>query len=184
MGRSYKMGSKTLQSKTVFQGRAFNIRQDIVELPDGRSVQLDIVAHSGAVTIIPVDENRRIWFVRQYRHAAGETILELPAGVIETGESPEECARREAREEIGMAAGALHKIGGFFLAPGYSTEYMHVFLAKNLSPNPLAQDADEFLSVEQIPIEQAYSLAQAGSIHDAKTLAALFLAGPLLLSVV
>ncbi len=79
-----------------------------------------------------------------------------------------------------MSAGALQNIGEFYLAPGYSTEYMRVFLAKDLSPSPLQQDADEFLSIEPLPIEQAYSLAQAGSIRDAKTLATLFLARPFL----
>jgi ADP-ribose pyrophosphatase len=172
------MGSKTLLSKITYQGRAFDVRQDTIELPDGRSAQLDIVAHSGAVTILPVDPSGQIWFVRQYRHAAGKTLLELPAGTLEKGESPEECAGREIREEIGMAAAVMEHIAEFYLAPGYSTEYMHVFLAKELTPSPLAQDADEFLSVEQFSIEDVYSLAQSGGIQDAKTLAALFLARP------
>ena len=116
------MSVKVIESKTVFQGRVFNVRQETIELPDGRSAHLDIVAHHGAVTIIPLDERGQIWFVRQFRHAAGELLLELPAGVIETDESPEECARRETQEEIGMAADHLQHIGEFYLAPGYSTE--------------------------------------------------------------
>jgi ADP-ribose pyrophosphatase len=172
------MDTRILQSKTIYQGRVFDIRQETVQLPNGRAVQLDIVAHRGAVTILPVDEKGQIWFVRQYRHPAGETILELPAGVIEAEESPEECARREVREETGMAADKLQKLGEFYLAPGYSTEYMYVFLAKDLHSSPLQQDEDEVLSVEKIPIERAYTLAQAGKFRDAKTLAALFLARP------
>jgi ADP-ribose pyrophosphatase len=174
------MGSKIQKSKIVFQGRVFDVRQDLVELPNGRSIQMDIVAHHGAVTIIPLDDKGRIWFVRQYRHAAGEAILELPAGVIEEGESPEECARRETREEIGMAASELKPVGEFFLAPGYSTEYMYVYLAKGLTPDPLTQDPDELLSIEQVQVDKAFSLGQDGAIRDAKSLAALFLARSML----
>ncbi len=166
------------ESKTVFRGKAFDVRQDTIDLPDGRSARLDIVAHRGAVTLLPINEKGEILFVRQYRHAAGETILELPAGVMEAGEPPEACAAREIREETGMAADSLRKIGEFFLAPGYSTELMHAYLAVGLRPDPLQADADEFLSLAPIPIDQAYALAQNGEIRDAKTLATLFLARP------
>jgi ADP-ribose pyrophosphatase len=170
------MGYPILESATVFQGKAFDVRQDTVELPDGRPTRLDIVDHRAAVTLIPLDETGRVLFVRQYRHAAAEMLLELPAGVMEEGETPEACARREIREETGFAAGDLRKLGEFFLAPGYSTELMHVYLATGLRPGPLQADADEFLDVEAIPTEQAISLAQTGGIRDAKTLGALFLA--------
>lgn len=176
------MTFKTIRSKTIYQGRVFDVRQDQVELPDRRVTQLDIVDHKGAVTLIPVDEHNRIWFVRQYRHAAGETLLELPAGVMEENELPEQCAQREVREEIGMAAGKIQKIGEFFLAPGYSTEYMHVFLATGLRPSPLQGDIDEFLSIDQIPVQEAFKLVDTGHFRDAKTLAVLLLARPLLLS--
>ena len=95
-------------------------------------------------------------------------------------ETPEACARREVREEIGMSAGRLEKIGEFYLAPGYSTEYMYVFLATELSPDPLQPDEDEFLSVESIPLEQLLRMAESGKIMDSKSLAALFLARPYL----
>jgi ADP-ribose pyrophosphatase len=172
------MGYQILESKQVYQGKAFDVRQDTVELPNGRSARLDIVDHRAAVTLLPLDENGKVLFVRQYRHAAGENLLELPAGVMEEGETPETCARREIREETGQAAGALLKLGEFFLAPGYSTEAMHVFLATELRPDPLQADADEFLNVEAIPFEQGLFLAQTGGIRDAKTLATLFLAQP------
>jgi ADP-ribose pyrophosphatase len=175
------MKTKALESKIVYEGRAFDVRQDTVELPDGRTARLDIVAHRGAVTILPVNEYGQIVFIHQFRHAAGEILLELPAGVMEAGEPPEESARREAREEIGMDAGDLRLIGEFFLAPGYSTELMHVYLARDLHPDPLQKDADEFLSLEPISIEQAYDLAQSGQIRDAKSLAALLLARPFLM---
>lgn len=164
-----------LDTKTVYQGRVFDVRVDNIRLPDGREISLDIVSHSGAVTLVPIDEQGFIWFIRQYRHAAGREILELPAGVIEEDEPPEQCAQRELREETGMAANSLEKLGEFFLAPGYSTEYMYVYLAKGLSPAPLRQDEDEIISTEKIPLKQAYQLAKQGAIQDSKSLAALLL---------
>lgn len=175
------MTFETIHSEVLYRGRAFNVRREEVRMPDGHVAQLDIVDHVGAVTILPIDEAGRIWFVRQYRHAAGVILLELPAGTLEAGESPDECARREIREEIGMSAGELHKVGEFFLAPGYSSEYMHVYLATGLHADPLPGDADEFLSVDRIPVEQVYDMVQTGGVRDAKSLAALFLARPLLL---
>jgi ADP-ribose pyrophosphatase len=167
---------ETLHSETVYQGRAFNVRRDEIRLPDGLSVRLDIVNHVGAVTLVPVDEQNRVWFVRQYRHAAGEVLLELPAGTLEPGEPPLDCAQREIREEIGMAARRMKLIGEYFLAPGYSTEFMHVFLATDLRPDPLPGDADEFLSTEAIPLEVVQRMIENGKIRDAKTLASLMLA--------
>jgi len=172
----------TLQSQFVYQGRAFSVRKDQVRLPDGAKTVLDIVEHSGAVTILPIDSEGQVWFVRQYRHAAGIEMLELPAGTLEPGEAPENCAHREIREEIGMGAGKLQKIGTFYLAPGYSTEFMHIFLATDLYPAPLAGDIDEFLSVEYFFLAQIPSLIQTGAIADAKTLAVFQLAEPYLAS--
>ncbi|RPI26378.1 MAG: NUDIX hydrolase [Chloroflexota bacterium] len=173
------MRFKLLQSETVFEGRVFKVRRDQVELPNGKQAVLDIVEHRAAVTLLPLDEKRQIWFVRQYRHAAGEEVLELPAGVLEAGEDPEIGAQREVREEIGMAAGKMTKLGEFFLAPGYTTEYMHAFLASELKPDPLEMDEDEFLSVEKVPAEEAYRMALQGEIRDAKSLATLMIARPL-----
>jgi ADP-ribose pyrophosphatase len=171
---------ETESSQTVFEGRVFKLRQDWVRYPDGRRVLLDIVDHNGAVTILPVDDEGQIWFIRQYRHAAGKELLELPAGVAESDEAVETSALRELREEIGMGAEHLEKIGGFYLAPGYSTEYMHVFLATGLYPAPLPGDETELLSVEKIPARQALHLAEAGLLDDSKSLITLFWARPLL----
>ena len=170
------MSYETLKSETVYQGRVFEIHRDQVRYPDGRLVNLDIVAHRGAVTLIPVDEDGRIWFVRQYRHAAKKMLLELPAGVMDEGEGPETSAGRELREEIGMAAGKLEKIGEFYLAPGYSTEFMHVYLAWDLTSSPLPGDEDEAIEVEKIPFQQVLEMATKGQIQDAKSLSALLLA--------
>ena len=168
------MAFETIQSTTVYKGKAFDVRRDQVRLPDEQVAHLDIIEHVGAVTILPLDEQGQVWFVRQYRHAARQRLLELPAGTLEKDEPPEACARREIREEIGMSAGQMQKLGEFFLAPGYSTEYMYIFLATGLQPNPLPGDADEFISVEKVPLQQALALARSGELKDAKSLAALF----------
>jgi len=167
-----------IKSKPVFQGRAFKIRRDSLKMPDGRQTKLDIVEHNGSVVIIPMDEKGNLLFVRQYRHAAGMDLLELPAGTRESDEPHEACAAREIREETGMEAGKLERIGSFYLAPGYSTEFMVVFLATGLIHNPLNPDEDEFLQLEKIPIKKAIEMAERGEIPDAKSLAALFLAKP------
>lgn len=171
---------ETLSSEVQYRGRAFDVRRDQVRLPDGTITSLDIIDHIGAVTIVPVDEYGRLWLVRQYRHAAGKMLLELPAGTLHPGELPEACAGRETREETGMAAGRLLKIGEFFLAPGYSTEYMLIYLATDLRPDPLPGDPDEFLSVEIVDFRQAFDLIAQGEIQDAKSLVGLFLARPYL----
>jgi ADP-ribose pyrophosphatase len=165
-----------IQSEIVYKGHKFVLRSDRVRTPDS-IVDLDIVEHNGSVVLVPVDEEKgQVYFVRQYRHAAGQEILELPAGTLEVGEAPEACAAREIREETGMAAATLKEIGAFYLAPGYSTEYMHVFLATGLTHDPLEADADEFLSVETLPLAEALKLAESGQLPDAKSLAALLLA--------
>jgi ADP-ribose pyrophosphatase len=170
------MSFELLKSEPVFQGRAFKIRRDTLKTPDGRETKYEIVEHVGSVVIIPMDGEGNLLFVRQYRHAAGRDLLELPAGTRNGDEPYDACAAREIREETGMAAGKLERIGAFYLAPGYSTEFMVVFLATDLTHNPLDPDEDEFLQVEKIPVGKAIEMAEQGELPDAKTLAALFLA--------
>jgi ADP-ribose pyrophosphatase len=110
----------------------------------------------------PYDNEGKIWFVRQYRHAARQVLLELPAGTLEEDEPPIEAAARELKEEIGMTAGELKKIGEFYMVPGYSSECMHVFLATQLSPESLERDPDEFINVEVITAQQAYKMIESG----------------------
>jgi ADP-ribose pyrophosphatase len=172
------MLAKTIHQEVVYHGRAFEVRQDEVRFDNLPSFQLDIIEHPGAVTILPVDADGRLLFVRQYRHASGKELLELPAGTLDENEPPEACALREIREETGFATDNLVKLGEFFLAPGYSTEYMHVYLATDLHPAPLPGDEDEFLTLEPIPIHQAYAMALNGELMDGKSLAALLLARP------
>ena len=175
------MSIEVINRNTIYHGRAFNVRRDEVRMQNQNTVYLDIIEHIGAVTILPLDNDGRILFIRQYRHATGKELLELPAGTLDPAELPENCALREIREETGYAAGKLIKIGEFFLAPGYSTEYMHVYLASDLRPDPLPGDEDEFISLEPIPIKQAYDMALNGELQDGKSLAALLLARPHLL---
>jgi ADP-ribose pyrophosphatase len=170
------MPFELLKSEILMKGRAFAIRRDILKTPDGRETKFEIIEHGGSVVIIPIDEKGNMLLVRQYRHATGQDLLELPAGTLDDEEEPGVCAAREIREETGMQAGTLIKLGDFYLAPGYSTEFMHVFLATDLSLNPLDADDDEFLSVESVPVAEAIQMAERGEIPDAKSLAALFLA--------
>ncbi|MCZ2128502.1 MAG: NUDIX hydrolase [Anaerolineales bacterium] len=165
-----------LRSEPLMQGRAFKIRRDTLKTPDGRETKYEIVEHGGSVVILPIDAEGNLLFVRQYRHATGMDMLELPAGTRDGDEPFEECAAREIREETGMQADELIRVGSFYLAPGYSTEYMGVFVARKLSHNPLQADDDEFLAVEKIPVKEALQMAERGEMPDAKTLAALFMA--------
>ena len=174
------MPFELLTSEILLQGRAFKIRRDTLKTPDGRETKFEIIEHGGSVILIPMDENGNVLFVRQYRHAAGKDLLELPAGTRDEDELYEECAAREIREETGMEAGKLQKVGEFFLAPGYSTEFMVVYLATGLKHSPLQADDDEFLLVEKIPLKKALDMAERGELPDAKSLAALLLARPYL----
>lgn len=166
----------------IFSGRVFDVEQVQVKLPNEKSHTYDLVNHHDSVTILPIDEDNQIWFVRQFRVGSQSDLLELPAGVVEKHEAPRACAAREIREEIGMASRYMKKIGSFYLAPGYCTEMNHVFLARQLHPSALSSDEDEFLEVVCIPKERAYQMARDGKIKDGKSVAALFLGQPWLKS--
>ncbi len=174
------MAFETQKTEILFYGKAFDVRRDQVLLPDGNTTLVDVVVHPGAVTLIPLDSQSRILFVRQYRHAVGQELLELPAGTLNQGEKPEDCAHREVREETGMSAANLEKIGEFYLVPGYSTEHMHIYLATNLRSDPLPGDEDEFITIEAVALANVPDLIARGVLQDAKSLAALFLAEPYL----
>ncbi len=167
---------KVVKSEPIYQGKTFRLRVDTVKMPNGRETRLDIVDHGGSVVMIPLDSEGNIIFVQQYRHPTGLDLLELPAGTLNGDELPEACAAREMREETGMAAAHIEELGRFYLAPGYSTEYMYAFLATELTPNPLPPDSDEFLRVEKLPVRRAMEWAEKGKVQDAKSLAALLLA--------
>lgn len=172
------MQFELIRSEILLKGRAFNIRRDTLKTPDGRETRLEIIEHGGSVVIVPVDEDGNLLFVRQYRHAAGLALLELPAGTRHDDEPFEKCAAREIREETGLQAGTLQKVGEFYLVPGYSSEFMAVFLATELTENPLDADEDEFLQLEKIPLSESAAMFERGDILDAKSLAAWLLAKP------
>ncbi|MBG0787874.1 MAG: NUDIX hydrolase [Anaerolineaceae bacterium] len=172
-----------LNKEKQYQGHAFDVAKVHAKLPNGKERDYDLVQHSDSIAIVPVDDKGRIYFVSQYRIGSECDLLELPAGVMETGETPLECAEREVREEIGLAAEKMQALGGFYLAAGYANEYMTVFLAQGLYEAPLAPDADEFLNVVSFSIEEAYQMARAGKFADSKSLAALLLAEKFLLPV-
>ena len=172
------MPFELIRSETLLQGRAFKVKRDYLKTPKGDETKLEIIEHGGSVVVVPIDDEGNLLLVRQYRHAAEQDLLELPAGTRYEGEPFEECAAREIREETGMEASKLQRVGGFYLAPGYSTEFMAVFVATGLSHNPLEADFDEFLQVEKMPVKKGADLFESGQVLDAKSLAAWLLAKP------
>jgi ADP-ribose pyrophosphatase len=162
-------------SQDIYAGRVVKMRVDTIELKDGRNVRREVVEHPGAVVIVPVDGDGRILWIRQYRYAVDEELLELPAGTIEKGESPEVCARREIAEETGFEALTLETIGGFFSAPGFCTEYLHAFVARDLRPATAHPDEDEVISLNVLTEEESLAHITSGEVRDAKSIAAIFL---------
>jgi ADP-ribose pyrophosphatase len=170
------MAHSILKRTKFFQSKVFTLEEIKVKMPDGRVAEYDLLLHPGSVTIVPLDSEGNIHFVRQYRVGTETELLELPAGTLERDEDPRDCALREIREETGMAAGELVELGDLFLCPGYSSEHMHIYLATKLKPSPLAGDADEFLRPELISVEKVGKMIASNQINDGKTLAALMLA--------
>ena len=166
---------KTLSSRSAYEGDIVRVRVDRVDLPSGRTVAREIVEHSDAVVIVPIDDDSNVILVRQYRHAADQALLEAPAGGIDEAESPEDCAQRELREETGYLSRDLRPLPGFWVAPGYCTEFMHAFVARDLEPDSLEPDEDEDIQVERVRMAQIPGLIRSGEIRDGKTIAALLM---------
>lgn len=164
-----------------YHGHAFDVSKVYVQLPDGRERGYDLVEHQNSVTIVPVSDTGELFFVTQHRIGASQVLLELPAGVLDRDEAPITAANRELQEEIGKTADEFKKLGEFYLAPGYTNEYMQIFLARGLSDSQLDPDEDEFLEVVRMSVAEAYQKVFSGEIQDGKTLAALLLAMPLIL---
>jgi ADP-ribose pyrophosphatase len=175
------MAETTILGREQFlKGHAFNVEKVRLLMPDGRERTYDLVDHVDAVTILPIDDEGMVYFVRQYRVGAEKELLELPAGVMDEGEDPLTTAHRELREEIGKDASRMERIGGFYMAPGYSSEYMNVFFASNLSEHSLEQDEDEFLSLVKVDVREVFGMIKSGQVEDGKTISAFLLAMPTL----
>ena len=163
-----------MKGSTVYRGKLFDVVHVVHEVDGARFVK-EIVVHPGAVAIVPLISDSELVLVEQYRAAVDEVLVEVPAGTLEN-ESPEECAVRELEEETGYIAGSVEKIGEFYLAPGYSTELMHVFLARNLRKTASRNMPDEKIRVITCGVEEAFEMVRRGRIRDAKSIAALSLA--------
>lgn len=168
---------KCVASKTIYEGRIIRVKEDLVELPDGKTTTREIVNHPGAVCMIAL-QDEQIFLVKQYRYALQQETLEIPAGKIDNKEDPEDCAVRELREEIGYT-GKMKYIGTFHTSPGFADEIIHLYEASELQWSPLSSDDDEFLGVIKVPVEQALEMVIKNEIRDAKTVIAILLASRL-----
>ena len=164
-----------VKQDSIFDGKIIKVRVDTLLLPDGQQVSREVVVHNGAVVIVPIDQDDHVLLVRQYRHAAGESLLEAPAGTLEDSESPDDCAQRELQEEIGYASTNLRALGGFWSSPGFCTEFIYAYMARNLVESKLSADDDEDIDVERVPTSRIPELIRLGEIRDAKTIAALLM---------
>jgi ADP-ribose pyrophosphatase len=163
-------------SRRIHEGRIINVREDTVELTDGRSALREIVEHAEVVAVVPLDGDGNVVLVRQYRLPAEDALLEVPAGSVDPEESIEAAAQRELQEETGYRAGRLERLTGFFVAPGYLTEFVHVFLATGLAEDAIDGDPDEDIALERMPLADAVRLIETGEIKDAKSIVGLLLA--------
>ncbi len=162
-------------SQPIYSGRVVKLRLDDVEMEPGTTVRRELIEHPGAVVIVAEDGQGRLLWVRQYRYAADRALLELPAGTLEPPEPPEACARRELVEETGFSGTEWRLLGNFYTAPGFCTEYMHVFAARDLTPAEADGDEDEAIEVVPLTLEESLRQIDSGEIEDAKSIAALHL---------
>ena len=167
---------KVLETKVGFQGWRIKVRTDRILNPDGRETTRDIVEHPGAVTIVALPAPDKVILVRQYRHATGKELLELPAGTREEGEDPIETAKRELEEETGYRAARIRRLADFYTAPGFTDELMHLYEATGLTPGEQRLDEGEFIEVVHVHRDDALEMIRDGRIEDAKTIVGLLMA--------
>ena len=161
-----------MSSRVVHRGHSITVAVDDVVLPNGRSVQLDVVRHPGAAAVVPFTSERDVLLLHQFRHAVGGTIWEVPAGKLD-GDAPDVCARKELEEEAGRRAGRLERLGSIFTTPGFSDEVIHLFAAFELSEVPQRHEADEVIEVVEMPLARALEMVWSGELRDAKSAIAL-----------
>ena len=160
----------TLKKRTThFRGRVITVTVDEVVLPNGCMAELELIHHPGGAVVVAVDTEGQVCLLRQYRHAAGEWLWELPAGKLEPGEDPLVTARRELTEEAGVSARDWRSLGTYFSSPGVLTEVLHLFLATGLEPARAAPESSEVFEVQWMPLEEAFERASRGDIRDGKT---------------
>jgi ADP-ribose pyrophosphatase len=161
------------RSRTVFAGRIVRLVQRDVDLPNGHRTTIDVVEHPGAVAVLPVFDNGDVLLLRQFRPSVAGELYEIPAGTREPGERPLTTARREIVEETGYRAGRWRKLAAFYTAPGFCTELLHLYLARDLTPARTPGDADEIIRVVRMPLGRARALLRRGRVRDAKSLVGL-----------
>jgi ADP-ribose pyrophosphatase len=162
-----------VKSDTLYQGKILNLRVDLVRLPSGRTSTREVVEHPGSVGIIPIDNDGNVILIKQFRYPVGEVLWEIPAGKLDPGEKPEDCAIRELEEETSFIAGRIEKVASFYTSPGFSGEMMHLFIATDLIPGTAEPDQDENIKVFNLSREAVETMMTNGEIRDAKTLLAL-----------
>jgi ADP-ribose diphosphatase len=163
--------------RTVYDGRIVRLRIERVHLPNDTEVDLELVDHRDAAAVAAVDDAGRVTLIHQYRYAAGGWLWELPAGLVDGGETPAACAARELREEVGLTARELRPLGAVFSTPGFCNERVHLFLAHGAEPGDHAREHDEVIDeVRAVPLADALAMVRRGEITDAKTIAGLHLA--------
>ncbi len=159
-----------VNSEQIFDGKIVHLQVNTVEVGDGNQYTRELVVHSGAVALVPIDSEGNIYLVRQYRGGAKQVLLELPAGTVEPDEERIVTARRELQEEIGYYPGKLTTLGDFYVAASYTTEMITIYLAEDLTKSELEADDDEYIAVEKMPFDNALKLAFTNNIIDSKTL--------------
>jgi ADP-ribose pyrophosphatase len=159
-----------IEQKMIYEGRVIRVSVDTVDLPNGFRLPLEIVRHPGGAAVVAIDAQERVCLLRQYRHAAGGYIHELPAGKLEPNEPPDVTARRELVEEASVSAGRFESLGEYFSSPGVFTEVIHLYLATDLTPAAGAPESGEVFEIEWWPLDLAVARAQSGELKDAKTI--------------
>jgi ADP-ribose pyrophosphatase len=185
--RDESLREQLLSSEVLRQGRVLEFRVDTVEAPDGHRSTRDIAGHRGGVGMVAIDADGNVLLVRQWRHAIGGALLEIPAGTLdrEPDGSIEDhlgAAKRELEEETGYRAASWRYLVGFYTAPGFTSELMHLYLAEDLTPaheGRLGPDEDERLELERLPLAEAFRLAESGGFADAKSIVGLLVVGGL-----
>ena len=169
----------TVRSEDIFGGTLLHVRRDTVRLPNGKEGVREWIRHPGAAAVLPLLPDGNVILVRQYRHPIGKVTLEVPAGKLDAeGEDPLHCARRELSEETGYTAEQYDKLTTIATTVGFSNEYIHLYLARQLSSGRQHTDEDEFVNVVQMPLKEALHLVNTGEIIDAKTIISLMMAAP------